>query len=110
MERLKKKVGPVLLDMMNIPGVGPKTAKLLYEKLKIKSLAQLEAKARDHRISGLPGVKEKTEENILKGLEFLKKDVGRMRLDVAFMTAQYIISKLIFKPFKIFSMKCSERN
>ena len=37
-EKLKKKTKPVLFDMLNIPGVGPKTAKLLYEKLKIKSL------------------------------------------------------------------------
>lgn len=93
-EKLKKKVKPVLLDMLNIPGVGPKTAKLLYGKLKIKSLKDLEKKAKAHKISGLPGVKDKTEENILKGLDFLKKDVGRMRLDVAFMTAQYIVSEL----------------
>lgn len=97
-EKLKKKVKPVLLDMLNIPGVGPKTAKLLYEKLKIKSLAGLEAKAKAHQISGLPGVKEKTEENILKGLDFLKKDTGRMRLDAAFMTADYIVSKLTKLP------------
>lgn len=93
-EKLRKKVKPVLLDMLDIPGVGPKTAKLLYEKLRIKSLKDLEAKARAHKISGLPGVKDKTEENILKGLEFLKKDIGRMRLDVAFMTANYIVSAL----------------
>jgi len=93
-EKLKKKVKPVLLDMLDIPGVGPKTARLLYERLKIRSLAELHAKARAHKISGLPGVKDKTEENILKGLDFLKKDIGRMRLDVAFITAQYIVSEL----------------
>lgn len=93
-EKLKKKVKPVLLDMLDIPGVGPKTARLLYEKLKIKSLTELEAKARAHKISGLPGVKDKTEENILKGLDFLKKDVGRMPLDIAFTTAKYIVTEL----------------
>ncbi len=93
-EKLRKRIKPVLLDMLNIPGVGPKTAKLLYEKLKIKTLSDLEAKASRHKISGLPGIKEKTEENILKGLTFLKKDIGRMRLDVAFTTAEYIVSRL----------------
>jgi len=93
-EKLKKKVSPALLDMLNIPGIGPKTAKLLHEKLKIKSLAELEAKAKAHKISGLPGIKEKTEKNILKGLRFLKKDSGRMRLGVAFTTAAYIVSEL----------------
>ena len=82
-EKLRKKIGPVMLDMLTIPGVGPKTAKLLYDNLKVKSLKDLEEKAKAHKISGLPGIKEKTEENILRGLEFLKKDRGRMRLDTA---------------------------
>lgn len=93
-EQLRKKISPVVLDMLNIPGVGPKTAKILYDNLKIKSLADLEKKAKAHRISVLPGIKEKTEENILRGLEFLKKDRGRMRLDTAFMTARHIVSEL----------------
>ncbi len=93
-EKLTKKIKPVLLDMLNIPGVGPKTAKLLYEELKIKSLVELESKAKAHKIRSLPGMKEKTEENILKGLTFLKKDSGRMRIDTAFTSAEYIVSKL----------------
>ncbi|MDD5680857.1 MAG: DNA polymerase/3'-5' exonuclease PolX [Candidatus Omnitrophica bacterium] len=93
-EKLRKGIGPVLLDMLNIPGVGPKTAKILYDNLDIKSLKDLERYAKAHRISGLPGIKEKTEENILRGLEFLKKDTGRMRLDTAFAAAEYIISGL----------------
>lgn len=93
-EKLRKKIGPVMLDMLTIPGVGPKTAKILYDNLKIKSLKDLEEKAKAHRISGLPGIKEKTEENILRGLEFLKKDRGRMRLDTAFVTGQYIVDRL----------------
>ncbi len=93
-EELKKKVRPVLLDMLDIPGVGPKTAKLLYDTLKVRSLEDLELKARAHKISGIPGIKDKTEENIIAGLEFLKKDVGRMKLDIAFMTARYITERL----------------
>jgi DNA polymerase (family 10) len=93
-EKLRKKIGHSLLDMLSIPGVGPKTAKLLHEKFKIKSLADLEAKAKAHKIRGLPGIKEKTEENILKGLAFLKKDTGRMCLDTAFTTAENVISAL----------------
>lgn len=93
-EKLLRKINPVILEMLNIPGIGPKTAKVLYDNLKITSLKDLEAKARANLISGLPGIKDKTEENILKGLEFLKKDRGRMRLDTAFMTGEYIISEL----------------
>ncbi|MEA3305346.1 MAG: PHP domain-containing protein, partial [Candidatus Omnitrophota bacterium] len=74
--------------------IGPKTAKLLYENLKIKSLKGLEENARAHNLNGLPGVKEKTEENILKGLKFLKKNRGKMRIDTAFAAAERIISRL----------------
>lgn len=93
-DKLIKEIKPVLLEMLDIPGVGPKTAKLLYDKLKIKSLKDLENRAKAHKISGLPGIKDKTEEKIIKGLEFLKKDTGRMRLDTAFTTARYIIGEL----------------
>lgn len=93
-EKLRKKIDPVMLDMLTIPGVGPKTAKILYDNLKIISLKDLEEKAKARRISGLAGIKEKTEENILRGLEFLKKDRGRMRLDTAFITAQHIVAEL----------------
>jgi len=93
-EKLKQSVDNVLLDMLRIPGVGPKTARLLHEKFRLTSLADLEAKARAHKIRNLPGIKEKTEENILKGLNFLKKDRGRMRLDVAFRTAKYFVTRL----------------
>ncbi len=93
-EKLCRKISPVLLEMLNIPGIGPKTAKVLYDNLKLKSLKDLESKAKAHLISGLPGIKDKTEENILKGLEFLKKDRGRMLLDTAFTTAEYIVSEL----------------
>lgn len=93
-DKLIKEIKPVLLEMLDIPGVGPKTAKLLYDKLKIKSLKDLENRAKAHKISGLPGIKDKTEKKIIKGLEFLKKDTGRMRLDTAFTTARYIIGEL----------------
>ncbi|MBL7070616.1 MAG: DNA polymerase/3'-5' exonuclease PolX [Candidatus Omnitrophica bacterium] len=93
-DKLKKKIKPVALDMLSIPGVGPKTAKLLYDNLKVKSLEDLECKAKAHKIRGIPGVKDKTEENILRGLDFLKKDAGRMHLDTAFTAAQYVIREL----------------
>jgi DNA polymerase (family 10) len=76
-EELKKKV-PVDLDgLSRVEGMGPKTIKTLYEQLKIKNLDDLEKAAREHKISALPGFKEKTEQNILKGIEFARKSAGR---------------------------------
>jgi DNA polymerase (family 10) len=93
-DKIKSETPPVLLDMVAIPGVGPKTAKHLFEALKISDLDDLKKKARLHKISGLPGMKAKTEENILKGLEFLKRGSGKMLLSVASEAAHEVVDRL----------------
>jgi DNA polymerase (family 10) len=80
-EELKKSIPEGITELLNIPGVGPRTAKLLYEELKIKNVSELEKKAKEGRLLGLPGIKEKTVENILKGIELLKR--GRERIPLA---------------------------
>jgi len=77
LEELKKEIPAGLIEMLAVPGLGPKTAKLFYDKLKIASVDELEEMARSHKLHGLPGIKEKTEENILKGIELLRQ--GRER-------------------------------
>ena len=89
-----KKVPQDLLTMLKIPGVGPKTVKMLYQKLKIKSIEKLEKMAREGKLRGLPGLKEKTEKNIINGIEFLKKGSGRMPLGIALPLAEQIIAEL----------------
>ena len=76
-EELKKEVPPSLLALESVPGLGPKTAIVLYDKLHIKSIDELERLASEHKLSGLPGIKAKTEENILKGIEMLKRGQER---------------------------------
>ncbi len=80
-EDLKKEVSEGVLEMLRIPSLGPKTVKLFYEKLKIKNIPTLERFARSGRLIGLEGIKEKTVENILKGIELVKR--GRERIDIA---------------------------
>ncbi|HUT83729.1 MAG TPA: DNA polymerase/3'-5' exonuclease PolX [Thermodesulfobacteriota bacterium] len=77
LEELKKEIPAGLIEMLAVPGLGPKTAKLFYDKVKIASVDELEEMARSHKLHGLPGIKEKTEENILKGIELLRQ--GRER-------------------------------
>ncbi len=93
-EKLKSQIPTVILEMMSIPGIGPKTAKLLYDKLKIKSIGQLEKLARTHKICVLPGIKEKSEENILRGIGLFRKGKERMPLGTALPIAMEIINKL----------------
>ncbi len=93
-EGLKKEIPESLLEIMNVSEVGPKTTALLYEKLKIDSIEKLKNAALKHKISELPGMGEKTEENILKGIELLKKAEERMPLNEAMNLADKIIAQL----------------
>lgn len=89
-DELKKTVPEGLLELLSIPGVGPKTAKLLYDELKISDIATLEKYAKEGRLQKLPGFKSKHEANILRGIEIVKKGLERMDLGTAYFAAQRI--------------------
>jgi DNA polymerase (family 10) len=71
-EALRKEFPSGLLNMLRIEGLGPKRIKALYEKRKIRSIAELEAAARADKLSSLEGFGKKTQDNILKGIEALR--------------------------------------
>ncbi len=76
-----KKTVPVKIDELTaVEGVGPKMVKVLYQKLDIRDLKDLEKAAKEGKIRNLPGFGEKTEKNILQGIRFLKKSGGRFLL------------------------------
>ncbi|MDZ4256460.1 MAG: DNA polymerase/3'-5' exonuclease PolX, partial [archaeon] len=81
-EDLKHRIPRGLVELLNVPGLGPKKAARLYHELKITSLAQLEQAARSGKIRKLPGFKEKSEEDILMGLELIKKGTERKLLGI----------------------------
>ncbi|MFZ3062899.1 MAG: DNA polymerase/3'-5' exonuclease PolX [Actinomycetota bacterium] len=93
-EQLKEQVPPRLLELMQISGVGPKKAKLFYEELKITSIDELLAAVRAHKIRELRGMSEKTEENILKGIELLRQSRERILLYEAYPIASRFVSLL----------------
>ncbi len=76
-EGLKRKFPDHISALIEVPGLGPKKVKVLNEKLKIKSISDLEKAARSHKISKLKGFGAKTEEDILKGIAIV--GVGRKR-------------------------------
>ncbi|MDD5431504.1 MAG: DNA polymerase/3'-5' exonuclease PolX [Candidatus Omnitrophica bacterium] len=94
LEDLKKSIPEGLLDLLNIPSVGPKTAKLLYEKLKIKSISDLENAIRKGRLKGIFGIKDKTVENIVKGIEILKRGRERLTLAEAMVVGNEFVKEL----------------
>lgn len=92
--QLKKTIPSGLLDLLNIPSVGPRTAKLLYDELKVKNIKGLEQAIKKKKLSGIFGIKEKTIENISKGIELLKKGRERMPLAVAIQVADEFVAVL----------------
>ena len=79
-EKLKKKEPVNLGELMRVEGLGPKGIKKLYDELEITNLEELTKAARAGQIGKLKGFGKKSEEKILRGIEFVKKSGGRFLL------------------------------
>lgn len=86
-EKLKKQVKPGLAELVEVPGVGPKKAKLFYDRLGIDSVEKLEKAAKEHKVSKLPKIGEKTEANILSAIERMRARSERTPLGIALPAA-----------------------
>jgi DNA polymerase (family 10) len=93
-EDYKKKYPINLEELMGIEGVGPKRIKILYEKLGITNLKELEEAAKAHKIAPLFGFGEKTEKNILEAIEFAKRSKGRFLLGEILPRVKEVYGKL----------------
>jgi len=93
-EQLKKKLPFKVDELLKVEGLWPKKIKVLYQKLKVKNLKDLEKAAKAHKIAPLFGFGEKTEKNILQGLEFLKKSKGRFLLGEIMPSVKEVIVRL----------------
>jgi DNA polymerase (family 10) len=100
LRKLEEEVPPGLLDFLRIPGLGPKTAKDIYDTLGIANLDDLEAALRDGRLGKVPKIRAKTEDNIKKGLEALKGHGSgpRTLLPKAMLTSDAIVQLLAELP------------
>lgn len=94
LEELRKEIPRGVVELMAIPGVGPRTARLLFERLQIDSIEKLEALALRGRLLGLPGIQQKTVENILKGIRVVKAGRERMPLGLALPLAHELVQIL----------------
>lgn len=93
-EKLKKSFPVKIGELSAIEGVGPKMIFKLYKKLKIKNIGDLEKAAKFGKIAKIAGLGEKTEEKILKGIEFLKKSSGQFLLGTILPQARIIEGRL----------------
>ncbi|TGU74375.1 DNA polymerase/3'-5' exonuclease PolX [Geomonas terrae] len=93
-EQLKREIPAGVFNMLAVPDLGPKTAKAIYDALQITSLEELEKAALDHRLIGIKGIKQKTEENILKGIQSVKRGRERQPLGRMLPAAEELVAAL----------------
>ena len=83
-----------LSELLQIPGVGAKKAKIFYDNLGITTVDELEEAAKSHKLCELPNIREKTEQNVLEGIRRFKQRTSRLLLGVALPAAEKIIHQL----------------
>ncbi|EGD52333.1 DNA polymerase X [Thermoanaerobacter ethanolicus JW 200] len=76
-EDLKASIPEGLVEMLKIPGLGPKKIKTIYEKLNITTIRELEYACIENRLIDLAGFGEKTQKKILEGIQFVKQFSGQ---------------------------------
>ena len=93
-EKLKAEFPDGILEVMHIPGVGPKTATRLWKELDVSSVDELEKAISTGRLETMPRMGKKTAENILRSLQWARKKDGRMPIARALPAAERIIGAL----------------
>jgi DNA polymerase (family X) len=93
-EELLKKYKPSMLQLMKLPGMGPKTVAFLWDSIQVASMEDLEAAIAADRLNDLPRFGKKQIEKLRKGIEEYKKSSGRFPIDDAEETAEKLIAYL----------------
>jgi len=93
-EELKSSIPKGLLQMLKIPGLGAKKVKVIYDKLGVSSIGELEYACRENRLRGLQGFGKKSQEKVLESIELQKKYNERFLLSVAENEGQQILDYL----------------
>ena len=93
-DRLQDQVPAGVVSLLEIPDVGPKTAKLLWEELGLQSVGEVEAAARAGQLQELPGLGAKSETKILAGIEALYRRSDRIPLGTAWPVATDLLDGL----------------
>jgi len=95
LEKLEAEIPPGLADWLPVPGMGPKKIALIWKELGITELSELEKAAKDGKLRDLPGMGEKSEQQIIEGIASLARRSGRIPLGRAWPLAQEIIEVLL---------------
>ena len=94
-KKLLKKFPSTLLDLLELQSLGPKKVAFLYKTFKCCTVADLEKLAKEGKLRDLPGFGEKSEQNILKGVDVFKKSTGRFLINAAETTAEALVQHIL---------------
>lgn len=94
LEQLRQQCPPGVLDMMRVPGVGPKKALALHEKLQISSLEELRAACNAGRLAGEKGFGARMQAKVLNNLDFAQELEGLIRLNRASARAAGVVESI----------------
>ena len=89
-DELLTKYKPTMLDLLRLPGMGPKTVALMWSALQIATVDELETAAKAGHLSKLPRFGQKQVDKLLKGIEDQRRNSGRYRIDAASEIAETI--------------------
>ena len=93
-DELVETTPPVKLEMMRIPGVGPKKINAIYNQLHVNSIPDLVQACEENKVAALPGFGKKTQDKIVQGIAFLAQHAGRFLYPVAEEEASHIYAVL----------------
>jgi DNA polymerase (family 10) len=93
-EKLKSSLPAGLLDMLRIPGFGPKRAKVVFDKLNVDSIEKLEAACQAGRVAALDGFGEKSQQKILEGISLIRRFASRHHYHKACAVAEPVLALL----------------
>ena len=82
-DELLTRYRPSMLELLRLPGMGPKTVALVWSALEVADIDQLEAAARDGKLLKLPRMGQKFTDKLLKGIEDHRRNASRFRIDKA---------------------------
>ncbi len=97
-DELAKQVPAGVLEMLNIPGLGPKTVKLLWDEKGIESIHALKDAIEDGSILDLPRMGAKTVENIKESIAFIESSGKRLHIGVAMPVAEALVRRMLDTP------------
>lgn len=91
---LRSKFPPGVIEMLRLPGLGPKKVKALYEQLKVDSLDSLKTACEANKVAELKGFGAKTQQKILDGLRFIGEVGQRVRIDQALPIGKTLLERV----------------